>query len=293
MGDWCCNPEGLGGLAADISASLNGTFVHSVETGEGWLLDIASGFFGSVDAQVSRVCAQLRALPELAGGYVALGISQGGQFLRAVVERCQHQGPRAHTLVTLGGQHQGVMAAPGCASTALNGTASVWCSTMQAMLSRGAYVGFVQARVVQAQYFKDPYDLPAYLEAMPFLADINCEYPGYKNPLYRDNLASLQRLVLVQFDDDDMVVPKESAHFGFFNGTRLIPMRESDMYLEDWIGLKELDTAGRIVFLNTPGRHLQFDPEWFTEQIVEPFLRVSVAGARVGVAEQGSEVAAA
>lgn len=65
------------------------------------------------------------------------------------------------------------------------------------------------------------------------------------------------------------------------------------MYLEDWIGLKELDTAGRIVFLNTPGRHLQFDPEWFTEQIVEPFLRVSVAGARVGVAEQGSEVAAA
>ncbi len=31
----------------------------------------------------------------------------GGQFLRGVVQRCQHLGPRMHTLVTMGAQHQG------------------------------------------------------------------------------------------------------------------------------------------------------------------------------------------
>jgi hypothetical protein len=30
----------------------------------------------------------------------------GGQFLRAVVQRCQHTGPKMHTLITMGGQHQ-------------------------------------------------------------------------------------------------------------------------------------------------------------------------------------------
>ncbi len=34
--------------------------------------------------------------------------------MRAVVQRCQHLGPRMHSLVTLGAQHQGVMAVPGC-----------------------------------------------------------------------------------------------------------------------------------------------------------------------------------
>ena len=33
--------------------------------------------------------------------------SQGGQFLRAVAERCQHLGPRMHTLVTMGAQRGG------------------------------------------------------------------------------------------------------------------------------------------------------------------------------------------
>lgn len=56
-------------------------------------------------------------VPQLvaAGGYNAVGFSQGGQFLRALVERCQHKaGPKAATLVTLGAQHMGVQNAPGC-----------------------------------------------------------------------------------------------------------------------------------------------------------------------------------
>ncbi len=60
------------------------------------------------------MCEELRAVPELANGYNGIGFSQGGQFLRAVVERCQHLGPRASKLITMGAQHQGVANIPGC-----------------------------------------------------------------------------------------------------------------------------------------------------------------------------------
>lgn len=59
---------------------------------------------------------------------------QGGQFLRAVAERCQHLGPRMHTLVTMGGQHQGVANVPGCWEPEGGGapSASFYCRVMQA-----------------------------------------------------------------------------------------------------------------------------------------------------------------
>ena len=48
--------------------------------------------------------------------------------------------------------------------------------------------------------------------------------------------------------------------------------RESPIYLEDWIGLRALDEAGKLVFLDTDGNHLIFTDEWFIENIVLPYL---------------------
>jgi palmitoyl-protein thioesterase len=92
-----------------------GVFVYSIATGSSETFDVWSSYFGDVNAQVASVCEQIRRVPELQGGFHAIGFSQGGQFLRAMVQRCQHLGPKAHTLITLGSQHQGVMTVPGCA----------------------------------------------------------------------------------------------------------------------------------------------------------------------------------
>lgn len=72
-------------------------------------------FFGCADDQVATVCAQLAALPDLTDRtrnpsrrFDAIGFSQGGQFLRAVVERCNGVGLGGVTvrnLITLGSQH--------------------------------------------------------------------------------------------------------------------------------------------------------------------------------------------
>ena len=74
--------------------------------------------------------------------------------MRAVVERCQHIGPKVHTLVTMGGQHQGVMNAPNCWNPSFNMTPTYMCSALQRVLGWGSTLPFVRTHLVQAQYFK-------------------------------------------------------------------------------------------------------------------------------------------
>jgi len=80
------------------------------------------------------------------------------------------------------------------------------------------------------------------------------------------------------FTEDKTVVPKESAWFGseaiedksrfyFSPGqhrlTRsIVPMREQRLYIEDWIGLRELDEQGKVVFTLCNGAHMQIGGCW-------------------------------
>ena len=68
-----------------------------------------------------------------------------------------------------------------------------------------------------------------YLRYNVFLADINNER-GAKSALYRDNLASLERLVLVRFSEDFTVVPRDSAWFAFYDGGKLQRMEDTALY---------------------------------------------------------------
>jgi palmitoyl-protein thioesterase len=76
---------------------------------------------------------------------------------------------------------------------------------------------------------QDPYNLEGYLAYNPFLPDLNNER-ATKNWTYRDNLASLERLVLFKFSQDVIVVPRDSSWFGFFNGQELVELKDSDLY---------------------------------------------------------------
>ncbi len=70
------------------------------------------------------------------------------------------------------------------------------------------------------------------------------------------------------------VVPRDSAWFSFYDGKRLVPLREQPMYEEDWLGLKELDQSGRLVFAEAPGAHMHFSFPWFQQEIVDKYLNV-------------------
>jgi palmitoyl-protein thioesterase len=267
----------MGAVKKEIEKTISGVYVYSIEIGTNQEEDELSGFIGNVNDQVAYVCKKLKADPNLAGGFNALGFSQGGQFLRAYVERCND--PPVYNLITFGGQHQGVSDIPECV-----GANKTLCEMMAKLLGMGAYTPFVRDISVQAQYFKDPVDNKGYIEHNAFLADINNARPT-KNALYKQHLVTLNRFVMIMFENDTIVVPRISEYFGSYklgSYSETLNMTQSDIYIEDWIGLKVLNEAGRIVFLKTPGEHMRFTMQYLHDAVIVPYLTnsldVSAAG---------------
>ncbi|KAL1256099.1 hypothetical protein QQF64_014160 [Cirrhinus molitorella] len=265
MGDSCCNPLSMGAMKKMVEEEVPGIYVLSLMIGKSVIQDTENGFFMDVNAQVSFACDQLAKDPKLKGGYNAMGFSQGSQFLRALVQRCPD--PPMKNLISVGGQHQGVFGLPRCP-----GESSHICDWIRKMLNSGAYTDIVQKHLVQAQYWHDPLNDDLYKKHSLFLADINQE--RVVNETYKKNLMSLNKFVMVKFLQDTMVDPVDSEWFGFYKpgqDKELETLQESAIYKEDRLGLAQMDSAGKLVFLATDGDHLQFTREWFNENLL-PYL---------------------
>ncbi|XP_018603347.1 palmitoyl-protein thioesterase 1 [Scleropages formosus] len=266
MGDSCCNPLSMGAIKKMVEEEIPGIYVLSLMIGKTVTEDMKNGFFMDVNEQVSTVCEQLARDPRLKGGYNAMGFSQGGQFLRAVAQRCPS--PPMKNLISVGGQHQGVFGLPRCP-----GESSALCEWIRKRLNSGAYTDLVQKHLVQAQYWHDPLNEDLYRTHSLFLADINQERAV--NESYKKNLQALQKFVMVKFLQDSVVDPVNSEWFGFFKpgqDVELDTLQESTLYKEDRLGLAAMDKAGKLVFLASDGDHLQFDRAWFNANLL-PFLR--------------------
>jgi palmitoyl-protein thioesterase len=141
--------QSMGRIVDLIEENLSGAYVRSLEIGADWIQDMWNSFFMNVNDQVAHVCKVLKADPALRGGFNAVGFSQGGQFLRAYVERCND--PPVRNLITLGGQHQGVYGLPNCP-----GPNVTLCEAARELLDYGAYIPWIQSFQVQAEYWHDP-----------------------------------------------------------------------------------------------------------------------------------------
>lgn len=258
---------------AQLAEEVNpGTYVHIIHLDDSDNGDRQATFIGNVTEQIAQVCEQLASEPILstAPAVNALGFSQGGQFLRAFVERCNF--PKVHNLVTMGSQHNGIFKFQSCDST------GDWaCRGAEALLRFGRWSDFVQSRLVPAQYFRDINEYDSYLEHSNFLADINNERE-LKNALYKSNLKSLNRFGMFMFSEDTTAVPKESAWFAEVNQTNgeITTLRDRSIYKEDWLGLRSLDEQGKLNFKTVPGPHMALTEKVLTEVFTEYFGPVEV-----------------
>ncbi|XP_042233700.1 palmitoyl-protein thioesterase 1-like isoform X1 [Homarus americanus] len=268
MGDTCCFFFSMGHIEKLVMQRIPGIYVRSLMIGSNIIADEEHGYFGNVNDQVEEVCNKLANDTELQGGYHAMGFSQGGQFLRAVAERCSN--PPMKNLITFGGQHQGVFGLPHCPE---NPSKSQTCEYIRRVLNYGSYLHWIQNSLVQAQYWHDPLHAEDYCNKSIFLADINNE--KVVNEKYRENLNKLDNFVMVKFLADSMVVPVESEWFGFYTpgqDVEVLPLQQTQLYIEDRLGLKEMDETGKLHFLTQDGDHLDFTDEWFLEEIVDKFV---------------------
>jgi len=277
MGDFANNSMGMVPLRNRIAKGAN-AYVHSVElcskpeqlsgcSDE----DQSNGFFMTMDDQVDQFARVVRADPKLAGGFNAVGFSQGNTIIRGYIHR--YNSPPVKSFVSMHGVMMGVSGLPQC-PTNVTGLGLICKSVDWIVGHAGVYSNFVQSRLAQANYYRDPTDLATYRKSGRFLPYINNEVPGKQNSTYSENFKALTKLVLVMAEGDTMVHPKESEHFGFFkDGSRqeLVAMRDAPWYTEDWFGLKSLDEAKKIDFFSTPGNHLRFKEEFLDEMVSKYF----------------------
>ncbi|BGP21140.1 palmitoyl-protein thioesterase [Rhodotorula toruloides] len=295
---------GLQSLKADLEAAegLEGVFVHIVQVGADGPADQKATFFGSANAHVAQICAQLASLPEITDPasnpsrmFDALGFSQGGQLLRAVIERCNGErlgSVKARNLVTVGSQHMGISALPPCPP---GSSPFSPCRLMHLSLVRSSiYSRWAQQNIVPAQYFRDPERIDEYLGANEFLRDINNEREGDRqvedgesaelveveprNQTYKENLSSLNRFVMFRFSKEQTVVPPHSSHFTLPSPSASncprpplpldlscyptpLPYSDLPLYAEDYIGLQKLDKRGAVVLDVCEGPHMDIDEE--------------------------------
>lgn len=259
--------DGLTELKQSLEEAIPGLFVHLIYLGEDASSDRKRGFFGNINEDIDQVCEQLQGIPELKGGMDAVGFSQGGQFLRGLVQRCPEVSIR--NLVTFGSQHMGISDFPTCSSV------DVICRLAEAALRGGVYSDYAQSHLISASYFRDPRQPESYaryLEANKFLADINNEVE--QNDEYKKRLSALDTFVMLQFDKDVTVVPKRSGWFESYpqhdnnsdssvlkKSPETIPLRQSELYSSNRLGLKDLDSRGSLVLDVCHGRHMQIDEE--------------------------------
>ncbi|CAG8656019.1 9543_t:CDS:2 [Funneliformis mosseae] len=262
MGDNCCDDESMGKVQQVIKDALPGIYTYSIMLGDNEREDKKFSFFGNINDQLIKVCDLLKIDENLKYGFDAIGFSQGGQFLRAYVQRCND--PPVHNLITFGSQHSGISDLPGCEK------GDGLCQLMRTIARRGVYSNYVRTHIIQAQYYKDPKILDIYLEKNIFLPDINNEL--FKNETYKTNLQSLNKLVLIRFTEDKTVVPKDSAWFSFYNSEgELLDLFHQPIYTEDWIGLKSLYENGKLEFKDCEGAHMQIPLEYLIQQVI-PYL---------------------
>ncbi|KAG8230141.1 hypothetical protein J437_LFUL010633 [Ladona fulva] len=259
MGDNCCNSGSMGAIKGMLEDNIAGVYVKSIMIGNNPIEDTENSLFLNANTQVEMACDMISKDPKLSQGYNGIGFSQGGQFLRALAQRCPS--PPMINLISVGGQHQGVYGLPHCYYPNHK-----WCDYIRKILNFGAYFKWVQNSLVQAEYWHDPINEDSYKKGSIFLADINNE--DVVNKTYIQQLTKLENFVMVKFNNDTMVEPRESEWFEFYapgQGKNITPLRESKIYTQDRLGLRQMDKAGKLHFLALDGEHLQFEEEWWVQ----------------------------
>eukprot|EP00392_Amoebophrya_sp_AT5.2_P016272 g16532.t1 len=250
MGDSGSNP-GMRGLCAETARKYN-VYVLCLDVADG-----VASVTTKMDDQLLAFVQVVQKDAKLKNGFNLMGNSQGGLLSRAYIERWNN--PPVRRFVSLDGTQHGIATCPTSLSWA--------CPLFTRVLNP------YSTPLVFSDYWRDPSDKAKFLAESRFLADVGNDRAA-KNATYAANMRSLDGYVMIEATRDSMVHPHESESHGFYawgEPTKVETMTETQAYQEDWIGLRTLHEANKLVFLKYAGEHMQVPREMLHEMRYAPY----------------------
>ena len=201
----------------------------------------------SFEKQCEKACEEIKSYPQFKKDFSILSISQGGLIARYIIQKCDMEG-NVKKLVSFGGPMMGTSQIPFC----LEG---VSCFIINSLADYFVYSKRIQNNIGPAGYYRTAAHIEDFNNSNSSLYKLN--YPNEKE---KEKFKNLTSLVLIGFEDDKMISPKETAEFGVFDKKfNVLKMNETDEYKRDSFGLKTLNEEGKIKIFYLKGGHLNFD----------------------------------
>jgi palmitoyl-protein thioesterase len=232
-----------------ISVNFN-TKVFNLEIGNG----AKTSLYMPMSDQLEELCKTIYAIEELKAGFNFIGMSQGGLLARGYVERCNVY--PVDNLITLVTPHGGE-----------------YTSTIKIDF----YTDFFQEHLSPAGYWRVPFDLPnGYLKKCKYLPLLNNEVEHRDSETQMENIMSLENMVLIWSPKDTVLFPPESAIFSVFtDNLEVVSLFETELYINDLLGLKYLNEQNRLHMYKTNCSHVDHrNPECYDQlkPIFQQFL---------------------
>ena len=252
-----CEMKNTSQLVNDLRRDLN-VHVECIEIGNGYMDTI----FKNLPAQVEEACEKIKSNPNFQSKFSILGISQGTLIGRYVIEKCNMQG-QVMRYMSFDGPQMGIGSVPKL-------TCGAFCDFLVNITSPIFYG--LQDRIAPAAYYRYKYDQEYYRQHNKFLKMLNNENEEKDEEIYK-RFSSLEKVKLIRSKDDNVIVPKESSWFMFYDesGKNIVPLEESEFYKKDFIGLRKLNEEGKLSFAEFRDEHVIYNVVEYWEEIVSFF----------------------
>ena len=253
-----CTMKNTSMLVNDLINDL-GVYVECIEIGNGYWDSVMK----PMTEQVELACESIKSNPNFQGKFNVLGISQGTLIGRYIVEKCDMKG-QVVKYMSFDGPQMGVGYVPKI-------NCGTFCDWMINLTIPLAYK--FQDTLSPMGYLKYRNDRSYYDEHDVFLKMLNNEYEEKDQEIY-DRFTSLEKVKLIKAKHDSVIVPRESSWFEFYDydGKSIVPLEESDFYINDYIGLRKLIEEDKVIFYEIDQEHVLYNMKEYKEEIMSFFL---------------------